>query len=86
MPVRSLRAEYSDRIGQLENEPGVETNSNRLFSRDFEDLAREVLRTERETVLRLRSEEAINDQALRRIQRDIDLAEARLQVPGNSTA
>ena len=29
----------------------------------------------------LRNEEAINDQALRRIQRDIDLAEARLQRP-----
>jgi Na+/H+ antiporter len=84
--VERLRAEYRDRIGQLQNEPGLQTHSNRLFSRDFEDLAREVLRTERETVLRLRGEEAINDQALRRIQRDIDLAEARLQVPGNSTA
>ena len=29
----------------------------------------------------LRNEEAINDQVLRRIQRDIDLAEARLQRP-----
>ena len=45
---------------------------------DFEELAREVLQTERDTVIQLRNEEAINDQALRRIQRDIDLAEARL--------
>jgi hypothetical protein len=29
----------------------------------------------------LRNDEVINDQAFRRIQRDIDLAEARLQRP-----
>jgi hypothetical protein len=52
-----------------------------LFSEDFEELAREVLQTERDTVIQLRNEEAINDQALRRIQRDIDLAEARLHRP-----
>jgi len=52
-----------------------------LFSEDFEDLAREILQTERDTVIQLRNEEAINDQALRRIQRDIDLAEARLHRP-----
>jgi hypothetical protein len=50
----------------------------RLFSRDFEELAREALETERETVIGLRNDEVISDQALRRIQRDIDLAEARL--------
>jgi CPA1 family monovalent cation:H+ antiporter len=52
-----------------------------LFSADFEELAREMLQTERDTVIAMRNEEAINDQALRRIQRDIDLAEARLQRP-----
>ena len=52
---------------------------SRLYSRDFEELARDVLQTERDTVIALRNEEAINDQALRRIQRDIDLAEARLR-------
>ena len=50
-------------------------------SPDFEELAREMLQTERDTVIALRNEEAINDQALRRIQRDIDLAEARLHRP-----
>ena len=43
-------------------------------------LAREALETERGTVIALRNEESINDdEVLRRIQRDIDLAEARLQ-------
>jgi hypothetical protein len=50
-----------------------------LFSRDFEELASEALETERDTVIALRNEETINDDVLRRIQRDIDLAEARLQ-------
>jgi CPA1 family monovalent cation:H+ antiporter len=76
--VERLRAEYQDRIRQLQSETALETNRPHLFAPDFEELAREVLRTERETILRLRSEEAINDQALRRILRDIDLAEARL--------
>src|SRR5881392_2783930 len=78
--VERLRTEYVDRIQQLRREVPHES-VKRLFSEDFEELAREALQTERDTVLGLRNEEAINDQALRRIQRDIDLAEARLQRP-----
>jgi hypothetical protein len=37
------------------------------------------LETERDTVIALRNDEAINDEVLRRIQHDIDLAEARPQ-------
>jgi len=73
-----LRAEYVDRIQQLRGEGPPEKTVRRLFSRDFEDLAREALETERETVIGLRNDEVISDQALRRIQHDIDLAEARL--------
>jgi hypothetical protein len=73
-----LRSEYLDRIQQLRSEGPPEKTVRRLFSRDFEELAREALETERETVIGLRNDEVINDQALRRIQRDIDLAEARL--------
>src|SRR5256886_450030 len=79
--VERLRSEYLDRIQQLRSEGPPEKSVGRLFSRDFEELAREALETERETVITLRNEEVINDQALRRIQRDIDLAEARLQRP-----
>jgi CPA1 family monovalent cation:H+ antiporter len=73
-----LRLEYLDRIQQLGGEGPPEKSIRRLFSRDFEELAREALETERETVIGLRNDEVISDQALRRIQRDIDLAEARL--------
>ena len=79
--VERLRSEYEDRIRQLQIEEPDEGGVSRLYSRDFEELAREMLQTERDTVIALRNEEAINDQALRRIQRDIDLAEARLRQP-----
>lgn len=78
--VERLRSEYEDRIRQLRIDAPEETVS-RLYSRDFEELAREMLQTERDTVIALRNEEAINDQALRRIQHDVDLAEARLRRP-----
>jgi hypothetical protein len=38
----------------------------------------EALQVERQTIIRLRNELVISDEALRRIQRDLDLAEARL--------
>ena len=79
--IERLRSEYLDRIQQLRADGSPEKRVRRLFSSDFEQLAREGLETERETVIELRNEEIINDQALRRIQRDIDLAEARLQRP-----
>jgi CPA1 family monovalent cation:H+ antiporter len=79
--VERLRSEYEDRIRQLRIEAPDEERVSRLYSRDFEELACEMLQTERDTIIALRNEEAINDQALRRIQRDIDLAEARLHRP-----
>ena len=80
--VEHLRTEYMDRIRQLRNEPSQEESGTRLFSADFEELAREALEMERQTVIELRNEEQLDNQAFRRIQRDIDLAEARLQQPG----
>jgi CPA1 family monovalent cation:H+ antiporter len=77
--VERLRSEYRDRIHQLRNEGPHDEDPGRLFSPDFEALAREALETERDTVIKLRNEEEISDHALRRIQRDIDLAEARLR-------
>jgi CPA1 family monovalent cation:H+ antiporter len=79
--IERLRLEYVDRIEQLRGEGAQEKSIKRLFSRDFEELAREALEAERETVITLRNEEIINDEAFRRIQRDIDLADARLQRP-----
>jgi Na+/H+ antiporter len=79
--IERLRSEYLDRIQQLRGGDGHEESITRLFSADFEELACEALQTERSTLITLRNEEAISDQAFRRIQRDIDLAEARLRRP-----
>jgi Na+/H+ antiporter len=77
--VERLRSEYADRIRQLSKDTSHEESVRRLYSKDFEQLAREALETERNTVIALRNEDTINDEVLRRIQHDIDLAEARLQ-------
>lgn len=74
-----LRVEYEDRIRQLEACDPSETAPNHgLFSSDYAHLQEEALRVERRTILHLRNERAINDNSLRSIQRDLDLAEARL--------
>lgn len=78
--VQRMRVEYEDRIRQLELAESTDGDqSHRLFAPDYEELSREILQVERRVILQLRNEHVINDEVLRRIQRDIDLAEARLQ-------
>src|SRR5258708_6317934 len=74
-----LRAEYLDRIRQLDvcARDDKEITSTR-YSSEYEELLREALRVERPTFLELRNERVINEEVKRRIQRDIDLAGARL--------
>jgi CPA1 family monovalent cation:H+ antiporter len=78
--LQRLRVEYEDHIRQVEGaEPESAGTPLRLFSSEFERLSHEALQVERKTILQLRNEDAISDEVLRRIQRDIDLAEARLR-------
>jgi CPA1 family monovalent cation:H+ antiporter len=78
-----LRAEYEDRIHQLTgHEDGEAHEKLSLYSSDYEKLSKEILAEERKTILHLRNERVINDHVLRRIQRDLDLAEARLEREG----
>jgi len=80
--LERLREEYRDRIRQLETaDVGDGERRGGLFSNEYDRLAHEALRVERATLLRLRNERVINDETLRRIQHDIDLAEARLSRP-----
>ena len=77
---RRLSIEYEDRIRQLEDTDPANANTPRhLFSAEYEHLSQETLTEERKTILQLRNRSVINDEVLRRIQRDIDLAEARLR-------
>jgi len=78
--LKRVRIEYEDRIRQLEATASDHPSRRlRLFSEEYERLSREGLKQERDTILQLRNRDVINDEVLRRIQQDIDLAEARLR-------
>lgn len=74
-----VRAEYCDRIAQL-NACGQSTGNpgGEIATPIYQRLQHGALQIERQTIIALRNSKAINDEALRRIQRDLDLAEARL--------
>lgn len=77
--LNRLRVEYEDHIAQLQSGPAPEgAGPLRLFSSEYERLSQEALQVERRTIINLRNDGTISDEVLRRIQRDIDLAEARL--------
>jgi len=81
--VEPLRAEYDDRIRQLE--VCASTGGDRsdgLVAPSYQRLQQEALDVERRTIIQLRDEYVINDDVLRRIQSDIDHAEARLHARG----
>jgi monovalent cation/hydrogen antiporter len=78
--LERLRVEYEDHIRQIEGaNPQEAGTSLRLFSSEYERLSNEALKIERKTIVDLRNRDVINDEVLRRVQRDIDLAEARLR-------
>jgi CPA1 family monovalent cation:H+ antiporter len=75
-----LRAEYEDRIRQLQVfGNGENATPLKIGKGPYDALLEEALKMERRTILRLRNERVINDAVLRRIQRDLDLAEGRLK-------
>jgi CPA1 family monovalent cation:H+ antiporter len=49
-------------------------------SQNYQRLRRELLQAERSEIVRLRREGVINDDAMRRLQRDLDLEDARLEI------
>ena len=77
--VDRLRVEYDERLEQLQLcAENPDDCRGEIATPQYQRLQREALRVERQTIIRLRNERVINDDALRRIQRDLDLAEARL--------
>jgi Na+/H+ antiporter len=77
--VDRLRAEYNDRVRQLQICAGdIENPSGEVVTPQYQRLQYRALQLERDTIIRLRDAHVINDVALRRIQRDLDLAEAQL--------
>ena len=76
--IDHLRVEYEDRLRQLEVGDGSNVDGQNGRSA-YRRLSQEALEVERRVILQLRNERVINDEVLRRIQHDIDLAEARLR-------
>lgn len=78
--IDRLRLDYEDRLRQLaacEEAPCAEQGEEESV---FQAIQREALTVERRLIIALRNEGAINDDALRHIQLDLDLAEARLDA------
>ena len=79
--VDRLRVEYDDRIRQLEvcaKDDGDRSDGSMAPS--YQRLQQDALDVGARTIIQLRDEYIINDEVLRRIQRDLDHAEARLHV------
>ena len=66
---------YQHRLATLE--PSKADPEHVTHHLSFLEVSRETARIERETAIRLRNEGRINDQALRRIERELDLSDAR---------
>jgi len=60
----------------------LDGNESRLEDRSaaYQRLLRELLRAQRKTLMRLRDEGKIGDEAMHRIEHDLDLEESRLEV------
>lgn len=77
--VDRLRVEYDERVQQLELcADNPDDCRGEIATPQYQRLQQEALDAERQTIIRMRNQHVINDEALRRIQRDLDLAEARL--------
>ena len=80
--LKLLKAQYHERLTQLAAidaaEPTPDGETPEVPTSPFDQLARAALGIERETLINLRNQHRINDETLRIVQRDIDLADARL--------
>jgi monovalent cation/hydrogen antiporter len=78
--LERLRVEYEDRIRQLAVYAKTDEDRSDWSAAPYQRLQQEALDVERRTIIQLRDEYVINDRVLRRIQSDLDHAEARLHV------
>jgi monovalent cation/hydrogen antiporter len=74
-----LEHHYYDRLAILTEE---EADVHFAHHRRSVELSRELLQIERRTAIRLRNEGRINDELLRQLERELDLAEARFLIGG----
>jgi Na+/H+ antiporter len=72
---------YRHRLASLQPTKADQEHVSHHYS--FLEISRETARIERETAVRLRNEGRINDQVLRRIERELDLGESRFAGAGD---
>jgi CPA1 family monovalent cation:H+ antiporter len=74
---------YDDLIAHARErlEPFGEESPEAAQRARYQEAVRELLRVERDTALRLREEGKVSDEVLRRLERELDLTEARLREP-----
>lgn len=79
--VEDARRHYTARARLLATlaDGGGETEHH-AHARAYRDLRRDLLDVERRTIIGLRDQNAINDDVLRRIQRDLDIEQVRLEA------
>ena len=77
---KDFRERYKHRLARVMGESDEETGANPAVYARYVDLGRELLRAERRTVVRLRNEGRINDEVLRKVERELDLVESRLAL------
>ena len=80
--VDRLRAEYLHRIEHLDDhhETDEPTNAAEQERIEHREIVQSVVDAEREALLRLRDRGAVSDEAFRRIERDLDLEQLRMDV------
>jgi len=82
--IEDIRGHYQERLKYLNTQSDQEER-DRLAEqkRNYRQLKHALLASERDVVVRLRDEGTISDDALHRVQRDLDLEEIRLEPPGS---
>ncbi len=78
--LERLRSEYTSRIEHLRREESGETAEATAAGMHEDYAEREALRAEREAIREMRNRGEIPDDAFRRIEYDLDLAESRLKI------
>src|SRR5216684_5945772 len=75
-----FEARYKHRLAKLTGTADEEIGANPAVYARYVEFARELLRAERQTAMKLREEGRINDEVLRRVEHELDLSEERLSL------
>jgi CPA1 family monovalent cation:H+ antiporter len=75
-----FEARYKHRLAKLTGTADEEIGANPAVYARYVEFARELLRAERQTAMKLRDEGRINDEVLRKVEHELDLSEERLSL------